>query len=322
MNATYAQVDVEYNFRPVDVAQLNRRLDGGQDIAMNSTSSANAGSNKSFQTEKIKISAGNTPDTDINIPEGISSEIPTFAVVIANGDYQHASKVSHAENDGKVMSQYLTKTLGIPESNVATFINATYGQMASAFSILQDIGDAFQGNDFNIIFYYVGHGLPDDEGKKSYILPVDIDPRQVSICMPLEKIYADLGNLGAKNVTVMVDACFSGTNHGEGMLIPQSMGVAMKPKKADPVGNMIVLAATEGNETAFPYEEKSHGLFTYWILKKLQETSGKVTFGELSDYVIENVKKTSVTVNRKPQTPTVATSPQLASTWRNLKFGN
>ncbi len=322
MNATYAQVDVDYNFKPVDVAQLNRRLDAGADLAMTANNGANASQNKGFQTEKIKISAGNAPDTDINIPEGTSSQTPTFAVVIANGDYAHASKVNHAENDGRVMSQYLTKTLGIPERNVATFINATYGQMASAISMLQDIGDAYQGSDFNIMFYYVGHGLPDDEGKKSYILPVDIDPRQVSICMPLEKIYADLGNLGAKNVTVMVDACFSGTNHGDGMLVPQSMGVAMKPKSASPVGNMVVLTAADGNETAFPYEEKSHGLFTYWLLKKLQETSGNVTFGELSDYVIDNVKKTSVTVNRKPQTPTVATSPQLAQSWRAMKFGN
>ncbi|MDE6787354.1 MAG: caspase family protein, partial [Muribaculaceae bacterium] len=322
MDATYAQVDVDYNFKPVDVAQLSSRLDEGDNLAMNSANSTSTNQNKGFQTTKVKISAGTTPDTDLNIPVGKPSDIPTFAVVIANGNYDHASKVDHAENDGRIMAQYLTRTLGIPESNVATFINATYGQMASAISMLQDVGDAYNGSDFNIIFYYVGHGLPDDEGKKSYILPVDIDPRQVSICMPLEKIYADLGNMGAKNVTVMVDACFSGTNHGEGMLIPQSMGVALKPKKADPVGNMIVLAATEGNETAFPYEEKGHGLFTYWILKKLQETSGQVTFGELSDYVIDNVKKTSVTVNKKPQTPTVATTPQLTNSWRNLKFGN
>ncbi|MDE6638726.1 MAG: caspase family protein, partial [Muribaculaceae bacterium] len=320
MDATYAQVDVEYNFKPVDVAQLNSRLDAGDDMAMNSGTGSSL--SKGFQTEKIRISAGDTPDIDINIPKGSPATTPTFAVVIANGDYANASKVAHAENDGKIMTQYLTRTLGIPESNVATFINATYGQMASAISMLQDIGDAYSGSDFNLIFYYVGHGLPDDEGKKSYILPVDIDPRMVSICMPLEKIYADLGNLGAKNVTVMVDACFSGTNHGDGMLVPQSMGVAMKPKTASPVGNMVVLAAAEGTETAFPYEEKSHGLFTYWLLKKLQETSGNVTFGELSDYVIDNVKKTSVTVNRKPQTPTVATSPQIAASWRAMKFGN
>lgn len=320
MNATYAQVDVEYNFKPVDVAQLNNRLDSGVDLAMNSSTSASR--NNGIQTERKKISAGSASDVDINIPIGENTHSNTFAVVIANGEYAHASNVAHAENDGRIMAQYLTRTLGIPEKNVATFINATYGQMVSAISMLQDIGDAYQGSDFNIIFYYVGHGLPDDEAKKSYILPIDIDPRMVSICMPLEKIYADLGNLGAQNVTVMVDACFSGTNHGEGMLVPQSMGVAMKPKKASPIGNMVVLTAADGNETAFPYEEKDHGLFTYWLLKKLQETSGKVTIGELSDFVIDNVKKTSVTINRKPQTPTVATSPQLADSWRTMPFGN
>ncbi|MDE5813636.1 MAG: caspase family protein, partial [Muribaculaceae bacterium] len=322
MDATYAQVDVEYNFKPIDLAGLHSRLDAGADLAMKTTSDSAPSRSKGFQTEKIRISAGNAPDVDINIPQGDTKLANTFAVVIANGDYAHASKVAHAENDGRVMAQYLTRTLGIPESNVATFINATYGQMASAISMLQDIGEAYKGSDFNLMFYYVGHGLPDDEGKKSYILPVDIDPRMVSICMPLEKIYADLGNLGAKNVTVMVDACFSGTNHGDGMLVPQSMGVAMRSKKAEPIGNMVVLTAADGNETAFPYEEKSHGLFTYWLLKKLQETSGNVTFGELSDYIIDNVKKTSVTVNRKPQTPTVATSPQLATSWRGIKFGN
>ncbi len=321
MNASYAQVDVDYNFRPVDVSQLNRSLiDGGSEgmIAQNNEGSR---TNRGFQTEIVKVSAGNAADTDINIPEGSSGETPTFAVIIANGNYAHASKVKHAENDGLIMEKYLTRTLGIPQGNVATFLDATYGEMASAISLLQDIGDAYKGSDFNILFYYVGHGLPDDEGRKSYIIPVDVDPRHVSICMPLEKIYADLGNLGAKNVTVMVDACFSGANHGEGMLIPQAMSVALKPKKSSPVGNMVVLAATEGSETAFPYEEKSHGLFTYWLLKKLQETSGKVSLGELSDYVISNVKKTAVTVNRKPQTPTVSISPKLINNWRSLPFG-
>lgn len=321
MNATYAQVDVEYNFQPVDLNQLNKQIEINNDLAINTPETKTNNKPGGFKTEKISISATDLADTDFDIPKGAPNATTTFAVVIANGEYDHASKVNHAENDGRIMTQYLTRTLGIPENNVATFINATYGQMASAISMLEDIGDAYKGSDFNLIFYYVGHGLPDDEGKKSYILPVDIDPRHVSICMPLEKIYADLGSIGAKNVTVMVDACFSGANHGDGMLIPQSMGVALRPKKASPVGNMVVLTAADGNETAYPYEEKKHGLFTYWLLKKLKETSGKVSMGELSDFVIDNVKKTSVTINRKPQTPTVAISPQLSGSWRDIRFG-
>ncbi|MDE6396549.1 MAG: caspase family protein, partial [Muribaculaceae bacterium] len=322
MKASYVQVEVDYNFKAVDLSGITNNPGNPNDFAVNTgKNSGTKHNNAPIEPEKVRISAGNAADTDTNVPIGNNSAKNTFAVIIANGDYLHASKVEHAVNDGNMMSAYLTRTLGIPEENVALFVNATYGQIASAIYMLQQIGEAYNGEDFNLILYYVGHGLPDDEGKKSYILPVDIDPRQAGICMPLEKVYTDLGNLGAKNVTILVDACFSGTNHGDGMLIPQSMGVAIKPAKATPVGNMVVMTAAEGNETAFPYEEKSHGLFTYWFLKKLQETEGNVTWGELSDYVIENVKKTSVTVNRKKQSPTIAVSPQLRDSWRGLRVG-
>ena len=58
----------------------------------------------------------------------------------------------------------------------------------------------------------------------------------------------------------------------------------------------------------FPYKEKGHGLFTYFLLRKLQETNGKVCLNDLTDYVKENVRKQSVLVNRKPQTPQVMMS--------------
>lgn len=325
--AAYAQVEIDYNFRPVSLESLDYASNSAH-LAMMDKEPAlkndinNSAVNKGVKTTTVKMSAGDSVDIDLNIPESKSINSNTFAVVIANSDYAHASKVAHAENDGKVLTEYLHKTLGLPETNVSTLINATYGQMASAMTFLEDVADAYRSTGFNVLFYYVGHGLPDDEGKKSYILPVDIDPRHVSICMPLDKLYADLGNLGANSVTVMIDACFSGTNRGDGMLVPQSMGVALKPKKAAPVGNMVVFAAAEGNETAFPYEEKKHGLFTYWLLKKIQESAGQVTLGELGDYVIDNVKKTSITVNRKPQTPVVAISPLLSDSWRSMTLIN
>jgi hypothetical protein len=84
---------------------------------------------------------------------------------------------------------------------------------------------------------------------------------------------------------------------------------------------MVVLSAAQGDETAYPYQGKSHGLFTYYLLKKLQESSGNVTIGELSDYVIENVRKTSVLENNgKLQTPTVRSSYAVGEWWRSQKL--
>ena len=89
-----------------------------------------------------------------------------------------------------------------------------------------------------------------------------------------------------------------------------------------PKGNMFTLSAASGNETAMPYKEKHHGLFTYYVLKKLQETKGNVTLKELSEYVIDNVRRQSTIVNKKPQTPQVSTSGKMTEEWSKRKLRN
>jgi hypothetical protein len=83
---------------------------------------------------------------------------------------------------------------------------------------------------------------------------------------------------------------------------------------------MIVFTAATNDETAYPYREKGHGMFTYFLLKKLQESKGNVTLGELGDYIATNVKRQSIVVNNKSQTPTVIPSPALSGGWENRKL--
>ncbi len=103
-------------------------------------------------------------------------------------------------------------------------------------------------------------------------------------------------------------------------MLASARGVALKAKAEAPKGNMLVLTAAQGSETAYPYKEKKHGLFTYFLLKKLQECKGKTTYGELFDYVKRNVAQKSIVVNEKSQTPSVAVSGDMASTWENIKI--
>ena len=141
----------------------------------------------------------------------------------------------------------------------------------------------------------------------------------MEVCYSLSRLYSELGSLQARNVTVFMDACFSGARRDGDVLIA-ARGVALKPKPAAPSGNMVIFSAASGDETAFPYTEKQHGLFTYYLLKKLQESEGNTTLGELSEYLIENVKRQSVIVNHKIQTPTVAVSFRMTETWKDLKL--
>ena len=122
-----------------------------------------------------------------------------------------------------------------------------------------------------------------------------------------------------KKVTVLMDACFSGAKRSGGMLAA-ARGVAIKAKAAAPKGNMVVLSAAQGDETAYKYEDVKHGLFTYFLLKKLKETKGSVTMGELSNYLKDQVGRYSIVENGKSQTPSVMISDNLRSSWEELKF--
>lgn len=88
-------------------------------------------------------------------------------------------------------------------------------------------------------------------------------------------------------------------------MMTSARGVAIKVKQEVPQGNMVVFTAAQGDETAYQYKEKGHGMFTYFLLKKLQETKGEATLGELSEYVTSEVKKASLLNNNKSQTPSV-----------------
>ena len=135
----------------------------------------------------------------------------------------------------------------------------------------------------------------------------------------LDKLYSELSSKPAKSVLVLLDACFSGTKRDGGMLA-SARGVAIKVKQNEPKGSMVILSAAQGDETAYPYDEKMHGMFTYYMLKKLQESKGDLTMGELADYVTSEVKKRSVIINGKMQTPTIKVAASLQDSWKSLKL--
>lgn len=255
---------------------------------------------------------------DMNIATTDVVNSNTYAVIIANENYKREEKVPFAESDGKVFKEYCTKTLGIPESNIKIVFDATYNDIRYATNWLKQVIAVTDGKA-KVLFYYAGHGIPDESTKSAYLLPVDGYGTDVSTGYSLENLYNLLGNLSSQSAMVFLDACFSGTKR-EGDMLSSARGVAIKVKSNEPKGRLVVFSAAQGDETAYPYKEQRHGMFTYYLLKKLQETKGNVTLGELSDYVTTEVKKTSIVTNGKMQTPTLLSSSLIADEWRNWKL--
>ena len=57
-------------------------------------------------------------------------------------------------------------------------------------------------------------------------------------------------------------------------------------------------------------------MFTYYLLKKLQDSKGGASMEEIVDYVRSNVNQRSVLINSKSQTPTINVSPTIENNWK------
>lgn len=274
------------------------------------------------------MASGNKPDTpvlkydidaiDIDIPENKIRNDKTFAVIIGNENYHRVSHVDYAMNDARIFAKYCERTLGIPQTNIRTYYDATFGDIVAAVADIKEICTAYRG-EAKVIFYYAGHGIPDDSSRNAFLLPIDANGTSTEVCYPLNKLYRELSDLPAESVLAFIDACFSGSLRGDGMLA-SARGIKLRPRDARIEGKLVVLSAASGDQSAFPYHEKNHGMFTYYLLDKLNKSAGDVSIGELADYVTEEVSKQAIVANHKPQTPNVKWSMSLTDTWHNMKL--
>ena len=257
-------------------------------------------------------------DVDDDIPIVAKKNEKVFAVVIANEKYQMEKAVQYAKNDGRVFAEYCRKTLGLPEKNIHYVTDATLNNLKYELKWLQNVMKVYRG-EAKVIFYYAGHGIPDEQNKNGYLLPIDGYGSDVTTGYALDDLFKTLGNMPSKSVTIFLDACFSGAKR-DGDMLASTRGVAIKVKQNAPQGNMVVFSAAQGDETAYPYNEFEHGLFTYYLLKKLRETKGDVTLGELGDYIKTKVEQQSIVVNGKLQSPSIMSAPLIGNDWKTWKL--
>lgn len=274
-----------------------------------------------------KLTAGNmnnidydevTSDVDVNIPHGLGYRYNTYALIIGNQQYRFAPDVPYAIHDARVFSDYCVTTLGIPSENIHVCENATkYMILDEEMGWLKSIPAK---DSKRLIVYYAGHGVPDIANKnKAYMLPADVRGTRPDKGIALDSFYSDLANLDFRQVSIFLDACFSGIARDNESV---NEGVRAVEIEAEDViadsGNIVVFSASQSNQIAQGYPEHGHGLFTYFLLKAIQESNGNVTLGSLSNILTNNVSKTAPTLElRKSQTPTTNPSESAGDSWLN-----
>ena len=233
-----------------------------------------------------------------------------YAVVVGVGRYERLPPADFAEDDARDAAAMMT-ALGVPEENIVTLAGPR-ATMTEVVKYVEEWLPSRVGADSRVYFYYSGHGAPNVADGVPYLMPWDADASFVkSTGLPLERVYAALGKLPAKEVIAMIDACFSGAG-GRSVLAPGTRPLVpvRAPSRVPP--NISILTASGSDEIAGSAPERRHGLFTYYMLRGLEGEAdaagtGHVSLKQLHAYVRKHVILDARAQDRE-QTPTL-TSP-------------
>jgi ankyrin repeat protein/caspase domain-containing protein len=225
-----------------------------------------------------------------------------YAIVIGVEKYrQKLPKADFAVQDATVMAKYLEKVMGYPGENIVTLLN----DRALKSDLEKYLGKWLSNNvekDSSVFIYYSGHGAPNPKTGDAFLVPYDGDPSFLEETgYPLKRLYAKLDKLPAKEIIVVLDSCFSGAG-GRSVLAKGARPLVMNmDKQAFHSDRIAILSAAAGNQISSTYEEKGHGLFTYFFLKGIKD--GNSELGTLYNYLKPQVERIARKTYNNEQTP-------------------
>ena len=262
-------------------------------------------------SSRKEISVVRSGEDEIDMPPVTAMKNPdAVAVVIGISKYESKDipSVDYAKKDAMTVKEYLIKTLGFKEKNVAEFYDekATSTKLKSYFNRLKNLVAAGKADVF---VFYSGHGVP--ESNEAYFAPYDLDPADIKTTgYAMKDLYKQMEGIKAKSITIVIDACFSGKSAG-GSLIKSASPVYFDiSNPLLTVRNSVVFTSSTGKQISNWYDKKQHGLFTYYFLQGLRgkadtNNDGKITAEELEKHLIKHVPEQARILYNREQMPEV-----------------
>jgi len=266
----------------------------------------------------IKFAAKRDSVRDVAVVKSDVDELPAvkakqdknaYAIVIGIEHYrQKLPKADFATHDAQTVTDYLTKVMGFPEENVITLLNERALKSDFTKYFEKWLGNNVEAGS-TVFIYYSGHGAPDMKSGSAYLVPYDGDPAFIGQTgYSLKKMYDALGKLPAKKIIVVLDSCFSGAG-GRSVLAKGARPLVMNLQDARVLSrNMVVMSAAQGDQVSSTYDEKGHGLFTYFMLKGIKNEDvtrqdGSLKIDDLFGYVRPQVERIARKQYNNEQSP-------------------
>lgn len=204
-----------------------------------------------------------------------------FAVVVGVESDGRPPNAGFAERDAAAVRDHLT-ALGYPAGNVLLLTGAE----ASRARLDECLGAWLSprtNSASTVVFYFSGRGASDPASGASYLVLAGGDPRRLEdgSAYPVSRLYAALARLSARRLLVVLDA---------------------GPLGGSVPARIAALTASSLEQPAASAPEQGHGLFTYYLLKALNDLKGKADLAELYRYLAPRVAD-DARLQHREQTP-------------------
>ena len=255
------------------------------------------------------------------------------AILVGNGNYETYNNGSipnlipaYANLDS--MEDYVLNCLGIKNENLIILKDATLAMMRTYFGTETNpygqLSNSISDSNQKIFVYFVGHGAPDSPPPigdgSSYLIPVDAQDLSIAnSAYSTKTFYNNLSKIPAKNITILVDTCFSGRSNNESRFGLPNSSPLFTLEEDIPVSysNLTIMTAGSSNEIASWTKNKNHTLLTKYFIRGSNEIkvfNGKDNENftqEFINFVQQNVKKDAKIIYGRNQIPQIINKNQI-----------
>ena len=233
------------------------------------------------------------------------------AIIIGIANYKNLPKAEFASDDARAFYDYAQRALGVRPENIKLLVDGDADEIEIIRAFMSWLPTRAKRNVTDVYVFYSGHGLPADDGKSLYLLPVRVDRDFLSRTAILQsELNIYLEKVKPKSVTIFLDSCYSGLARTGEPLLANARPVSLKAVESAFPLNFTVISASQFDQISSSSLELGHGIFSYYLMRGMEgeadgNKDGKITAGEMQEYLSDKVSRQAMSINRKQDTQLV-----------------
>ncbi len=209
-----------------------------------------------------------------------------YALIIGNNEYrdERLTSLDKPIRDASMLYDILSSKYTFDKENMIFLKNATRGDIIEAFDEL----NRKMTEEDNLLIFYAGHGVWDEDRQSGYWLPVDADKDKTTNWLRNSTIQGYIADIPSHHTLLIADACFGG-------------GIFKTRRAFDDapssIENLYKLSSRKGMTSGMLNEVPDRSVFMEYLLKRLDNNDEKYLtsldlFTQFRDAVMNNSNNT------------------------------